>query len=212
MTPVSCIGKGLVLLALSALAACGTSESEGQRFEGLANHVSAIDIPLDGKSSPPRARTAQEAGLRGAAAPLRVEVMTPYQLWDARDGVLPSAPADDEGLAPRLVRAAAPAVAQAAVESVKAHAAEALRPAFPQSRTTIQLGAYSSAESARAAWSRLQRGEGGKLLANMTPVYETVEVGGRSLTRLKVPADRATAVAICDAAKVNDPWCARSAA
>lgn len=211
MTPVSCIGKGLVLLALSALAACGTSESEGRRFEGLADRVSAIDIPLDGKA--PRARTAQEAGLRGSAAPLRVEVMTPYQLWDARDGVLPPAPASDEdGLAPRLVRAAAPAVAQAAVDSVKARAVEALRPAFPQSRTTIQLGAYSSAESARAAWSRLQRGEGGKLLANMTPVYETVEVGGRSLTRLKVPADRSTAAAICDAAKVNDPWCARSAA
>jgi len=211
MTPVSCIGKGLVLLALSALAACGTSESEGRRFEGLANHVSAIDIPLDGKASPPRARTAQEAGLRGAAAPLRVEVMTPYQLWDARDGALPPPPAE-EGLAPRLVWAAAPAVAQAAVQSAKARATEALRPAFPQSRTTIQLGAYSSAESARAAWSRLQRGESGKLLADMTPVYETVEVGGRSLTRLKVPADRSTAAAICDAAKINDPWCARSAA
>lgn len=209
MTPVSCIGKGLALLALSALAACGTSESDGRRFEGMANHVSAIDIPMDGQ--PARARTAQEAGLRGAAAPLRVEVMTPYQLWDARDGGLPPAPAEDE-IASRLMRTAAPAVAQATVETVKARATEALRPAFPQSRTTIQLGAYSSAESARAAWSRLQRGEGGQMLANMTPVYETVEVGGRSLTRLKVPADRSTAAAICDAAKVNDPWCARSAA
>lgn len=209
MTPVSCIGKGLVLLVLTALGACGTSESEGRRFEGMANHVSAIEIPLDGK--PARARTAQEAGLRGAAAPLRVEVMTPYQLWDARDGGLPPAPVEDE-IAGRLVRAAAPAVAHAAVESVKARATEALRPAFPQPRTTIQLGAYSSAESARAAWGRLQRGEGGKMLANMTPVYETVQVGGRSLTRLKVPADRSTAAAICDAAKVNDPWCARSAA
>ena len=210
MTPVSCIGKGLAFLALAALGACGTSEADASRFQGMADRVASIEVPLDGQAKP--VRTAHEAGLRGANAPLKVEVMTPYQLWDARDGALPPPPANSE-IAPALIRAAAPAVAEAAVDAVKARAAEALRPAFPRGGAkTIQLGAYSSAESARAAWSRLQRGEGGQMLANMTPVYETVEVGGRSLTRLKVPADRSTAAAICDAAKVNDSWCARSVA
>lgn len=207
MTPVSCIGKGLGLLSLAALGACGTSEADASRFQGMADRVASIEVPLDGQVKP--VRTAHEAGLRGANAPLKVEVMTPYQLWDARDGVLPPPPANSE-IAPALIRAAAPAVAEAAVDAVKARAAEALRPAFPRGGAkTIQLGAYSSEDAARAAWTRLSRDPA---LSDLQPTYERAEVNGRVLTRLKVRADKASAADVCRAARIDDPWCARSAA
>lgn len=207
MTPVSCIGKGLGLLSLAALGACGTSEGDASRFQGMADQVASIEVPLDGQARP--ARSARDMGLRDANAPLKVEVMTPYQLWDARDGALPPAP-DDSEIAPALVRAAAPAVAAAAVDAVKARAAEAMRPAFPATRAkAIQLGAYSSEDAARAAWNRLSRDPA---LSHLQPTYERAEVNGRVLTRLKVRADQSSAAEVCRAARIDDPWCARSAA
>jgi hypothetical protein len=38
-----------------------------------------------------------------------------------------------------------------------------------------------------------------------------VEVGGRSLIRLKVPAPATGAAAVCAAARIDDPWCHRAA-
>ncbi len=196
MTPVSCIGKGLAVLALAALGACGTSEGDAARFKGLAERVASIDVPLETGHR----QTAREAGLRGAAAPLRVEVMTPYQLWDARDGALPPPPRDSEF---------AQAVASAAVQAVKTSAEDGLRRAVPPpAARTIQLGAYSSVAAARAAWARLSRDPS---LSELTPSFEQAEIDGRILTRLKVRAAKGEAVEICRAAGIVDPWCARSA-
>lgn len=205
MTSASCIGKGLAVLALAALGACGTSEGDATRFRGLAERVASIDVPLEKGHR----QTAREAGLRGAAAPLRVEVMTPYQLWDARDGALPPPPRDSE-FAPALARTVAPAVASAALQAVKTSAQDGLRRPVPApAARTIQLGAYSSADAARAAWARLSREPS---LSELTPSFEQAEIGGRTLTRLKVKAAKDQAAEICRAAGVVDPWCARSAA
>jgi hypothetical protein len=48
-------------------------------------------------------------------------------------------------------------------------------------------------------------------LAALAPVFEPVEVQGRTLTRLKVgPVPTEAAAAVCRAAAVADAWCARN--
>ncbi len=215
MTPTLLIRPVVVLVAAVGLNACGMVDSDPHRFENLANSVAAID--LDGKRAAAPARTAAEAGLRPA---LRVEVMEPHALWDARYGLDGAV----ERAAPGLVAAAAPAVADAVVQQVSARidsasARAGLRPALaprPPSapragRGLVQLGAYSSEAAARSAWSRLKSGEAAWALNGLSPVYEGVEVGGRRLTRLKVAAPAAGAAAVCAAAGIDDPWCNRVA-
>ena len=192
-------------------------DSDPHRFENLANSVAAIDVGGKRAGAPPP-RTAADAGLRPA---LRVEVMDPHALWDARDGL----DAAVERAAPRLVAAAAPAVADAVVQQVSdridaASSRAGLRPALPASRPAtapranrglVQLGAYASEAAARSAWARLKSGEAAWALNGLSPVYEGVEVGGRRLTRLKVTAPAAGAAAVCAAAGIDDPWCNRVA-
>ncbi len=191
--------------ALAALlSGCGMAEADPHRFEGVAESIAAIPLSAkpEARREPDAPRNAEEAGLR----PLKVELLTPHQLWDARDGltakaaaVLPAMPAvfhDPE--APAEVQAAQRAEAQPARPvAVVASAAPAV---------LIQLGAYASEASAQAAWERLGQGSSG-----LNPVFEPVEVNGRRLVRLKVRAGSAQAKALCERAAASDPWCVRAA-
>ncbi|WP_291840331.1 SPOR domain-containing protein, partial [Brevundimonas sp.] len=94
-----------------------------------------------------------------------------------------------------------------------------LRPALPADRPAaaprapgglVQLGAFSSEQAARAAWSRLKSGAAGWALEGLSPTFEAVSVNGRDLVRLKVRAPAAGAAALCAAAGVDDPWCRRA--
>lgn len=194
----SLIRPVLVAAAASTVAACGAVESDPARFENLARRVSDVPVSLErpGRQAP---RTGAEIGLR-RAEPLKVQVMDPHDLWDARDG-----------LAPAVVKAAAPMVARAAVGQVERQVTE-LRPAVIPARSggtrLIQLGAFSSRERAEAAWSRLS-GQG--VLSGLTPRFEPVTVGGRNLVRLRVAAPADAAASVCAAAGVDGPWCRRGA-
>jgi cell division septation protein DedD len=154
---------------------------------------------------------------------MQVALMTPHQMWDARDaqagagrpdGLRDAALRMAEPAVEPVMRAAAPVVAKAVVEQAAARVAPqpSLRPAAIRTETaapgrTIQLGAYSSEAGARAAWSRLKANAD---LSSLSPVFEGVEVNGRSLTRLKVgPIPAEAASALCQAAQVADPWCRR---
>lgn len=220
MTPSLLIRPVLALALTLGLGACGMVDADPHRFETMAQAVA--NIPLDGPSEaaparPAVTRTSAETGLRPA---LRVEVMDPHALWDARDGDLRAAARDQTA---RLVEAAAPAVAGAVVQKAAARiesaAADAgLRPARRPHPTAsgaggslVQIGAYSSEAAARTAWARLKGGSASWALEGLTPVFEGVEVGGRSLTRLKVRAPAAGAAAVCAAAGIDDPWCHRAA-
>lgn len=199
------------------LSACGGVEGEQRRFETMAQRVADIEVPLDagGKARPVQA-DAKSAGLRPADGftPVQVAVMDPHDMWDARD-------AQAAGL--RFVaKAAAPAVAQAAVQHVSTAVDAALptravaeKPALRATevrRAMIQLGAFSSEDAARAAWDKVRGGAARASLEDMTPVFESVQVNGRALTRLKVgPIAPDAALAVCRAAQVADPWCRRPA-
>lgn len=233
MTPVRFLRPVLVTAFAGLAAACGgdAGQAEGApgRFERWAGHVAAVPVSLD-REAPDRS-SASALGLRdaeGPRAPLRVEVLEPMDLWAARDaGAAPARAApvradedrqdqDRDAAAVRLVQAAAPVVVPVMVRAVSQAAPErvsapepALRPVArpaPGARRMVQIGAYSSEAAARRAWAAL----GGRTdLSALTPVYETVEVGGRRLVRLKTAAPAEAARAVCAAAGVSDPWCSR---
>lgn len=209
MIPAPLFRSVLAAVLVSGLSACGAVESDPHRFENLANRIASI--PLDGSRTPKAVPTARDLGLRPAQpAALRVEVMDPHDLWDARDGGLNG-----------LVDRAAPVVARAVVQQVSTRvattAAEAgLRPALkpepvarPVRTSLIQLGAYSSEASARLAWARLTAKADAGVLTGLAPVFEGVDVDGRRLVRLKVAAPAGAAAAVCAAARIDDPWCRR---
>jgi hypothetical protein len=191
----------------------------------MAEHVAAIDVPMDPQSvrhGDPSRRSAEAQGLRPAKfSPMKVALMTPHEMWDARDGLISVTEASGvrtNGLRDAVVAKAEPAVRRAAAEVVADTLAASpetprLRPAVVRSRATgegrmIQLGAYSSEAGARAAWSRLKAGDA---LSRLSPVFETIDVDGRMLTRLKVgPIPNEAASALCAAAQVADPWCRRA--
>jgi hypothetical protein len=215
------VQKHPVIIALIAgmaltVSGCGWVEHDPHRFEQMAERVAAIPVSLDrpGKS-PPQAKmntpmTARDMGLReGRPGAVRVEVMDPHDLWDARDGGL-------EG----LVQAAAPAIAEATVDAVEKRVAEVpmLRarpvssqqpaPARGEAASLVQLGAFGSEASARTAWSRI-RSAAPEALDGLTPRFEPVSVDGRQLVRLKVAVPASGAAAVCAAARIRDPWCQR---
>lgn len=213
--PVPIVPALIGALAIAAaLSGCGGANGDPHRFKALADQVAAIEVPLTpeatdrGRSSP-----AEASGLRPARfSAMKVAVMDPHAMWDARDdraGV--RRVADDAGLRYAVIRRAQPAVRAAAPVLAR----ETLAPAppdvglrRPQSGRTIQLGAYSSAEAARQAWGRLKASAD---LAALTPVYESVQVQGRTLTRLKAgPVSPEAAAALCRAASVAENWCARN--
>jgi hypothetical protein len=190
--------------ALAALlSGCGMAEADPHRFEGVAETIAAIPLStkLETAREPAGPRNAQEAGLR----PLKVELLTPHQLWDARDGLTAKAATVLPAMPAVFLDPEAPADVQAAQQT----AAKPARPvavAASSSAVLIQLGAYASQASAQAAWERLGQGSHG-----LNPVFEPVEVNGRRLIRLKVRAGSAQAKALCQRAAASDPWCVRAA-
>ncbi len=206
MTPGRMLRPVLIGLIGLATSSCGFVESDPNRFENLARSVA--EIPLDGGPAP--TRTAAEAGLRPAmvsaaqvASPgaLRIEVLDPHALWDARDAGLRGAV---ERAAPAMVEAAAPMVAEAMVRQVSTRV-EAIRP--DMGGETLQLGAFSSPAAARAAWGRIAGA--GDAVSGLTPAFEAVTVDGRTLTRLKVVASAEAARAVCRAADAAELGCFR---
>ncbi len=204
MTPGRMLRPVLIGLLGLSTASCGFVESDPNRFENLARSIA--EIPLDGAVP----ATGAEAGLRPTfvsaeqvARPgaLRVEVLDPHALWDARDSGLRGAV---ERAAPAMIEAAAPAVTRAVVSEV-ARATDELRPQAVLE--TLQLGAFSSPAAARAAWTRIA--EAGDTVSTLTPAFEAVTVDGRTLTRLKVAAPADAARAVCRAADAADLGCLR---
>jgi hypothetical protein len=191
--------------ALAALlAGCGMAEADPHRFEGVAENIAAI--PLSAKPEARREavgpRNAEEAGLR----PLKVELLTPHQLWDARDGLTAKAAAVLPAMPAVFHDPEAPADVQAAQRAEASPSRPVAVAASAAPAVLIQLGAYASQASAQAAWERLGQGSKG-----LNPVFEPVEVNGRRLVRLKVRAGSAQAQALCERAAASDPWCVRAA-
>ena len=237
MTPSRMLRPVLVCLALSgvglATASCGMVEGDPHRFQTLAEKVADIRIDGSDAAQPARASTqlaeAQPTppAIPAASAPtgqgLRVEVMDPHDLWDARDGLRRTVSEQTAAVAETTAPMVARAMVQQVSDRISGHRAagtQSLRPAVVRERetslrapvagrTTIQLGAYSSEAAARSAWTSVSNGKARRALEGLSPMFERVTVGGRPFTRLKVAAPAQAALVICQAVAVSDPWCAR---
>lgn len=202
-----------ISLLSTGLAGCGVSETDANRFEVAASRIAAI--PLEPKADDVALQTAPKA----IKDPLRVELMTPHQLWDARDGVkvrpakLITLGEDDlasnvgEGTEPvsPVVRTGVQKAAEMAPVLAKAAAQSASNSGTQsglQGGHMIQLGAYANQAAAQNAWGQL-----GTVTQGLSPVFEPATVNGRSLVRLKVRAQSAQARTLCDLVAASDSWC-----
>lgn len=191
----------LYLMSATALAgglsACGVSETDGDRFEMAASRIAAI--PLE----PQGAEDSSVSPETSNKAPLRVELVTPHQLWDARDGVAKAAP-----VAAKIITLSASDVEEWQPEAKPAVQAQrsATVPVAGDTGRMVQLGAYANQAAAQQAWSRL-----GAVTQGLSPVFEPVSVNGRDLVRLKVRAQSHQAQALCAVAAASDAWCMKAA-
>jgi hypothetical protein len=193
------IGAGAAL----SLSACDGDAVETQRFETMARAVAAVDVS-GGRSA--------SGGLRGADfSPVKVAVMDPHEMWDARDAQAAGMRGAVEMSAPppAIVRAvvrsreAAPPPTEADLTVDAGTVAPDPTSAAPR---MIQLGAYGSEAMAQAAWEQLS---GRSDLQGVEPVFEPVERGGSRLMRLKVgPLPPEVAEGLCQTIAGADPWCA----
>lgn len=211
----------VLLIAAAGLSGCGRLD-EPVRFETLAERIAAIPVDTEAnyRTYP---QSAEEAGLRPASAPLRVTVMEPHAMWDARDAMMGGAvdrvgpaigPMAAEIARHQVQRQVGAAMQRASQPMTPVQQGTSLRPAGSvlqnQASQWVQLGAFSSQSAAQAAWSRLANGNARVVLQGMAPTFEAVEVEGRELVRLKVRAPTASARQICVAAQISDQWCHRS--
>lgn len=185
-----------------AMAGCGLVEADPNRFERWADGVAAVPVSYEQAGLRGPIQTVQSLGLRGPVelgprTPMRIEVVEPEVLWDARaDGFQAAAQAAGQ--------VAAEAVVQEAVARAPQIAEEVVRVAA----RTIQLGAFSSRGAAEAAWTRLS---GHATLAGAVPRYEEIQRDGRTLVRLRASVEASRAQAACQAAGAGD-FCASTGA
>ncbi len=148
------------------------------------------------------------------------------QLADQPEEPLKELPADPEPMADdshaedeARIATEAEARAQEVAEEIKQAAAAAVKPepvaeqpaeepAVPAGAFKVQLGAYGSEESAATAW-RTIRGKHRAVLEGLSPVYESVRTGDRTLYRLRVgPLEsRAAADEVCLGLRAQQQAC-----
>lgn len=190
----------IAVVPLTALlAGCGLVEADPNRFERWAEGVAAIPVSAEAVGLRGPILSAQTVGLRGpiepgSRSPMRIEVVEPEVLWDARaDGFAAvAATAVAEAVVEQAV-ARTPSVVEQAVTSAPLVVGHVVRTAGH----TIQLGAFSSRQAAEAAWAQISGHSG---LTGVAPLFEEVQRDGRTLVRLKASVDQAHVQDVCRAA------------
>lgn len=146
---------------------------------GISSDAPRVTLPLDPQKPQPDAKP---------STGMKVELVSPHQLWDLRDGPV-KLPAIEVSEGPPVT---APANTPA--------------PATTGART-IQLGAFSTQQQAQTAWDRLASGSNKTALAGLSPRFDPVQVNGRTLIRLRVSASAQQAHSLCQSIAAADPWC-----
>lgn len=206
------------LMSLAAVAmlvaACDTaSDAQPSAYQAWADKVATIPLtpasdagtsfdapritlPLDPQKPQPDAKP---------STGMKVELVSPHQLWDLRDGPvkLPSIEISEGPPVPPPANKAAIAPAARPAASVTPNTAGA---------RTIQLGAFSTQQQAQSAWNRLSSGSDKADLAGLSPRFDPVQVNGRTLIRLRVSASAQQAQTLCQSIAAADPWCQSPAA
>lgn len=184
----------LLALLPVLLSACDTGSKT--RYEDWAEKVSTI--PLQPGDEYKKYAVADNHA-EPAPSKVKVELLTPHQLWDARNGPLklPTIETNEVSATSVVVPRQVPQTTQTTTQ----------RAAVATAQTLIQLGAFSSQASAQAAWDRLAQGPGRTHLSGLSPLFESVSVNGSQLVRLRVSASPDQALSLCQSLAPSDPWC-----
>lgn len=212
LRPLSCL-----ILAAVGISACSDANSGAQAssYQSWAEKVATIPLtPIDDGDGKPTASPLplfENPDAKPANKPLRVELMSPHQLWDLRDGPLKIPTIEvAEGTTTAVVVSSQSPPGEPVVTTAPAANRETA-PAPTSNFRTVQLGAYGNEDSAREAWNRLASGSASEALKGLVPQFEPVDVNGRNLVRLRVSAREDRVQTLCESIASNDPWCARSA-
>lgn len=191
-------------LLLSSVAGCkGQTPDDQSPYARWAEQVSSI--PLLPEADAPSLPSAPKTTKDDAPAPLKVELLTPHQLWDARNGPLNVPTIEVNDAVTTALKAAA---SQPPTASPAAPVTPASAPATSPSTTRlVQLGAFSSQQSAQTAWQRIANLN--PSFKALQPQYEQAVVGEKNLVRLRVYTSPQQALILCEAAGLTDPWCTR---
>lgn len=152
---------------------------------GTSSDAPRITLPLDPQIPQPDAKP---------SAGMKVELVSPHQLWDLRDGPV-KLPTIEVSEGPPVTAPANTPVRAAPAITAKAGS------------RTIQLGAFSTQQQAQTAWDRLTSGSNKTALAGLTPRFDPVQINGRTLIRLRVSASAQQALSLCQSIAAADPWC-----
>ncbi|SDD55722.1 MULTISPECIES: SPOR domain-containing protein [Kordiimonas] len=192
--------------------------------DGPPRHVVAEATPIKTKPTDPggmdvpnQDKQVFDQGAAGGSLTLADQPEEPLKELpaDPEPEVVDDSHAEDEA----RIAAEAQAREQAEAEAAKQVAAQAAKPeaeaekpaaepAVPAGAFKVQLGAYGSEESAATAW-RTIRGKHRDVLDGLSPVYESVRTGDRTLYRLRVgPLEsRAAADEVCLGLRAQQQAC-----
>ncbi|MEG1453670.1 SPOR domain-containing protein [Brevundimonas sp.] len=158
---------------------------------GTSSDAPRVTLPLD-----PQKPDTDDKPSTG----VKVELVSPHQLWDLRDGPVKL---------PSIEISEGPPVSAAANKPAASPAARPTASVAPNTTDarTIQLGAFSTQQQAQNAWDRLSSGSNKATLAGLSPRFDPVQVNGRILIRLRVSASAQQAQSLCRSIAAADPWC-----
>lgn len=201
---ISLIGRlGLCLTALS-LISCSPEAEDGRFFSSLADRLTQIEIedtPAP-DAAPAGTEPAPDTGVLKTAG--RTLVSMALEMAQTQEQAAPVQRTAE------LIRIVGPLdLPEPEADTVLETGLEA--ETRPASFRTIQLGSFSSDESARLAWAGFQARHPG--LRDREPVMQAVTLpSGESVVRLRLGpvADDAGAKRLCTELDIADTWCARA--
>ena len=216
---LACLPIACLMVASASLTACSEASdtATASTYQAWADKVATI--PLTPQESSAVQHPTQvslpldQAPDRDAPRPaLKVELLSPHQLWDLRDGPLkvPSIEVAEGTTAPVPVQTAAPITPTVTVAPVTSRPSAEPVVADGTGFRTVQLGAFSNEQAARSAWTRLTQGASASALSGLMPQFEPAEVSGRQLVRLRVSAREDRVQQLCQTVAASDPWCIRA--
>ncbi|MFT3998439.1 MAG: SPOR domain-containing protein [Asticcacaulis sp.] len=235
--PFSRLAFLTVCLAATGLSGCDLPKGDGKDFQRMAARLAEIDIEGKGDTtSTPPADAASQSASSPASRDQQIELVfdTAKELTTGKGGLMEATQGPRQAAVSSLIRVVNPLDMErpqadtpldtglkgsAAKGSVQAELPVApIAKAAPvpvvtpvqAAFSTIQVGSFSSADGARAAWASMQARHPG--LDNFRPVMQPVTTAdGRVLVRLRIGPVQSPAQAerLCGQLDIRDRWCLR---
>lgn len=234
VAPISRLAFLTVCLAATGLSGCELPRGDGKDFQRMAARLAEIDIEGKGDTTSTPSTSAASQSASSATREEQIELVfdTAKELTTGKGGLIEATQGPRQAAVSRLIRVVNPldmerpqagtpldtglkgsaikAVVQAELPTVPPEKAATVVKPVQAAFRTIQVGSFSSADGARAAWASMQARHPG--FDNFTPVMQPVTMSdGRVLVRLRIGPVQSPAQAerLCGQLEIRDHWCLR---